>query len=204
MIAQLPNRVRKIRRLFLAAFPILDKRRKKKAILTSLRKEINKKEKTLRRIFKILDQFLAYAVKTGKTDQIENFLFTLNDEEFRRFSRVSIMGIARLFLQKQRPEAAARALNKYIQPARVDQLLYFLEPLGELAELGSLQEGLRQFLNKSYPPSSVGALECLRTAYKPVDPADHRNFQQFIIEPLSALPQDERNLMDIRFLPQQK
>jgi len=50
----------------------------------------------------------------------------------------------------------------------------------------------------------VIALEWLGREYKAADDGDHRNFERFIIQPLGTLTKDERNLMDIRFSPQQR
>ena len=101
-------------------------------------------------------------------------------------------------------EAAIGLLGKYIQPKRSDQRLYFVEPLLELDKLGLLQGDLHEFCGMFQSSPGDHALEYLAATYDAVDEADRRNFQHLIIEPLSALPRDKRNLMDIRFSPEQR
>jgi hypothetical protein len=153
---------------------------------------------------RILREFLVKAVKVGAVDQIETALSELNDREFDRISRSTLMGISRLFIQRERYDVAALVLSKYLKPEREDQLLYFLESLLELDKVGALRGGLHEFCQQFQPVSSASVLEHLKTAYKTVDDVDRHNFQHLVIEPLSALSQDERNLMDVRFLPQQR
>jgi hypothetical protein len=75
----------------------------------------------------------------------------------------------------------------------------------ELYGMGALDdEALKEFCAEFQPPSSLLALQWLRTGYKPADEADRENFQRFIVDPLFAVSKDDRNLMDIRFSPAQR
>ena len=170
----------------------------------NVRKTLKRREKSLERVFRIFNDFLVQEVQAGADEQLDKVMSALTAQEVRNVRRTTIMGITRLLVEKGRPEAAVRLLGKYIQPKRSDQHLYFMEPLLELNKLGLLQGDLHEFC--AMFPSSPGdrALEYLAATYDAVDEADRRNFQHLIIEPLSALPRDERNLMDIRFSPDQR
>jgi hypothetical protein len=163
----------------------------------SLRKTLKRREKTLEqqerslaRVFRIFNDFIVHEVQAGADEHIDKVMSALTAPEVRNVRRTTVMGITRLLIEKGRTEAAVRLLGKYIQPKRSDQRLYFMEPLLELNKLGLLQ--------------GDHALEYLAATYDAVDEADRRNFQHLIIEPLSALPPDGQNLMDIRFLPEQR
>ncbi len=153
---------------------------------------------------RILHEFLIRAVKEGAVDRIEATLSQLNERELGQITKATLKGVCRLLIENQRFEAAAHLLSNYIRPEKSDQVLYFLEPLLELDAVGVLRGGLQEFCEQLHPVSSVTTLEHLRTAYKPVDDADQRNFQRFVIDPLSALLRDAETLMDIRFSPQQR
>ena len=163
------------------------------------------KNEVIRRLFRIIDVFMVPAVHRKATDQIEMLLRELTDREVRHLDKVTVMGICRLLLETNQPGAAARLLERYIQEGRSDRLWYFLEPIMELHNLGAWKDGaFQQFCAKFQPPLSALALQWLRTGYKSADNADQQNFQRFIVEPLCALSKDDRNLMDIRFSPQQR
>lgn len=163
------------------------------------------KNTTIKRLLILIDHLLVLAVRSGAADQLETLVNKLTDQEVARVNKVRIMGLSRLFLAKGRTKAAESLLSRYILTTRSDQLLYFLEPLVELDRAGALGIGpLREFCAKFQPPSSMLALDWLRTEYKAADDTDHRNFERFIIEPLYALTKNERNLMDIRFSSQQR
>jgi hypothetical protein len=155
-------------------------------------------------VFRIFNDFIVKEVQAGSDEQLDKVVSALTEQEIHNVRRTSAMGITRLLIEKERPDAAVRLLRKYIQPARSDQLLYFLEPLLELNKLGLLQGELHQFCNTFHPSPGVRALDYLSATYDAVDEADRHNFQQFIVRPLSALPPNDRNLMDIRFSPEQR
>jgi|GEM_PF-2593437 len=164
-----------------------------------VRKTLKRRDKTINRVFRIYNDFIVKEVQAGSADQLENVMSALTEQEIRNVRRTSMMGIARLLIERGRPEAAVRLLRKYIQPKRSDQLLYFLEPLLELDRLGLLQGELHDFCNTFQSSPGARALDYLSATYDAVDEADRRNFQQLVVGPLSGLPRDDRNLMDIRF-----
>jgi hypothetical protein len=170
----------------------------------NVRKALKRREKSLERVFRIFNDFIVQEVQAGGDEQLDKVMSALTAQEVRNVRRTTIMGITRLLIEKGRSESAVRLLGKYIQPKRSDQHLYFMEPLLELNKLGLLQGELREFCGMF--PSSPGdrALQYLVATYDAVDETDRRNFQHLIVDPLSALPRGARNLMDIRFSPEQR
>jgi len=169
------------------------------------KKQLGVKNKTIKKLIRIIDRFMVPAVHKKATKQIEVLLTELNDQEVRKLNKVTVMGFSRLFLEKQMIKPASSLLSRYIHVSRIDQLLYFLEPLVELYRSGAFRgEPLGNFCASFQSPFSVNALDLLNREYKPVNEPDRRNFQSFIIEPLCALAENEKNLMDIRFSPSQR
>ena len=167
-------------------------------------REARKTQKSLARAFRIFNDLIVKEVHTGSHEQLDTIVSAFSAQEIRNARRTTIMGITRLLIEKGRPEAAIGLLGKYIQPKRSDHRLYFLEPLLELDKLGLVEGDLHDFCVRFKSSPGDHALEYLTETYDEVDEADRRNFQQLIIEPLSALTRDERNLMDIRFSPEQR
>jgi len=167
-------------------------------------KTLKRREKSLERVFRIFNYLIVKEVRTGSAKQLDRITSALTAEEIRNVRRTSVMGITRLFIEKEREEAAVRLLTKYIQPERGDQLLYFIEPLLELDKRKLLQGELQEFCSTFQTLPGARALNYLSATYDAADEIDQRNFQRLIIGPLSALPQDNRNLMDIRFSPEQR
>jgi glycosyltransferase GT-like protein len=174
-----------------------------KAVAKSSR-EARKTQKSLARTFRIFNDLIVKEVHTGSHEQLNKIVSALSAQEIRNVRRTTIMGITRLLIEKGRPEAAVGLLGKYIQPKRSDRRLYFLEPLLELDKLGLVEGDLHDFCVRFESSPGNRALEYLTETYDEVDEADRRNFQQLIIEPLTALTRDKRNLMDIRFSPEQR
>ena len=170
----------------------------------NVRKTLKRREKSLERVFRIFNDFLVQEVQAGGDEQLDKVMSALTAPEVRNVRRTTMMGITRLLIEKGRTEAAVRLLGKYIQPKRSDQRLYFVEPLLELNKLGLLQGDLHEFCGMFQSSPGDRALEYLAATYDAVDEADRRNFQHLIVAPLSALPRDKRNLMDIRFSPEQR
>jgi hypothetical protein len=151
-----------------------------------------------------LNLFLQRAVMAADKEAIDKVLSQTDDRDVRRISRMTLMGICRLLLTNSDHDGAVRLLTRYIRPDRVDQQLYFLEPLLELYDSGALTGELRDFCAQLQPVSSATVLERLSKAYQGVDDADRQNFQRYIVGPLSALTRNERNLMDVRFSAEQR
>ena len=168
------------------------------------RKTLKQQRASLTRVFRVFNDFLVKEVQAGSDEQLDQAMSVLTAHELRYVRRTTIMGITRLLIEKGRPEGAVRLLGKYIQARRSDQHLYYLEPLLELDKLGLVEGDLHEFCGKFQSSPGDRALEHLAATYDAVDEADRRNFQHLIVEPLSALPHDERNLMDIRFSPEQR
>ena len=166
----------------------------------NISKRFNDNQKKMRKILRIVDGLMIPAIHMKAVNRVESLMNLLDTEEIRARGKITIMGISRLLIENGRTQAAARILNKYIRPSRADQLWYFLEPLLELEKARALEEGpQREFCRSFHPPSSLLALEWIRTEYKAADGHDRGNFERFIIEPLRVLSMDDRNLMDIRF-----
>lgn len=168
------------------------------------RKALKRQEKSFTRVFRIFNDFIVKEVQAGSDEQLEKVMSALSAQEIRNVRRTSIMGISRLLIDKGRPEAAIRLLNKYIEPTRSDQLLYFLEPLLLLNEQGLVEGELQEFCSRFQPLPGGPALNYLAATYNAVDDADSRNFQRFIVEPLTKLTANDQHLMDIRFSSQQR
>ena len=165
---------------------------------------LRRKDRAIARVFRIFNDFIVKEVQSGSDEPLDKVMSALGEREIRNVRRTSMMGTARLLIEKERPGVAATLLGKYIQPRRDDQLLYFLEPLLHLNNLGLLQGKLQNFCAAFQSSHADQALDYLSRTHQPVDEVDRRNFQQFIIAPLSALPRGDRNLMDIRFSPAQR
>ena len=183
---------------------LLIKNAKKNRFLRSAAKSIKRRDKLIKRVFRIYNDFIVSEVKAGSVDQLDKVMSALTENEIRNVRRTSVMGIARLLMEKRRPEAAERLIRKYIQPTRTDQLLYFLEPLLELEGRGLLHGELHDFCDAFHSSPGARALDYLKATYEPVDEVDRRNFQQLVVGSLSALPRDDRNLMDIRFSTEER
>jgi GT-D fold-like domain len=194
--------------LLAAVIVLLIKNDKKNEIMRTAarrsRKTVKQQRKSLKKAFRIFNDLLVKEVQAGSDEQLDKAMSALTAHEIRNVRRTTIMGITRLLIEKGRPEAAIRLLGKYIQPKRSDQRLYFLEPLLELDKLGLVEGDLHGFCHRFRSLPGDHALEYLAETYDVVDEADRRNFQHLIIEPLSPPTRDERNLMDIRFSPEQR
>jgi len=146
------------------------------------------------------------AIHSGEADRIEPLLGQFTDREISFLSPTTILGLTRLLLENAYTRSSENLILRYVgRQGRRHRLLYFLEPLVELDRRGVLTEGpLLEFCAQFRPPSSLLALNWLSQEYKPADEADQRNFRRFIIAPLRALSQHAKNLMDIRFSPNQR
>ena len=164
-------------------------------------KEAKQSEATLKKLFRTVDRFTAPAVHGRAIGEVNELLSKLDDQELRRLGRMSVMGISRLLLDTGQHNTTAQTLIRYLEGNSPLDLLYFLEPLLELEREAALPDGpLLKFCTRfQHERVALIALECLRTSYNAADDADDRNFKRLIIEPLSRLHQDNRNLMDIRF-----
>src|SRR5262245_1403841 len=100
---------------------------------------LRRRDRAIARVFRIFNDFIVKEVQAGSTEPLDRVMSALGEREIRNVRRTSMMGTARLLIEKERPEVAASLLGKYIQPRRDDQLLYFLEPLLHLNDLGLLQ-----------------------------------------------------------------
>ena len=105
-------------------------------------------------MFRIFNDFIVKEVQAGSNEQLEKVMSALTEQEIRNVRRTSIMGITRLLIEKGRPEAAM-PLIKYIEPTRSDQLLYFLEPLLVLNDLGLVEGELQDFCDAFQPLPAV-------------------------------------------------
>jgi hypothetical protein len=168
------------------------------------RKTLKQQRKSLKKAFRVFNDLLVKEVQAGSDEQLDKAMSALTTHEIRSVRRTTIMGITRLLIEKNRPDAAISLLGKYIQPKRSDQRLYFLEPLLELDQRGLVEGDLHNFCGRFRSSPGDHALEYLAETYDAVDEADRRNFRHLIIEPLSALIRDQRNLMDIRFSAEQR
>ncbi len=169
-----------------------------------LRKTVKRQAKSLERVFRVFNDLIVREVHSGSHEQFDKIVTALKPEEIRNIRRTSVMGITRLFIEKGRPDAAVRLLTKYIQLERNDQLLYFIEPLLELNKLGLLRGELQEFCSTFQSAPGARALSYLSETYDAANEVDRRNFQRLIVGPLAALPQGDRNLMDIRFSHEQR
>jgi glycosyltransferase GT-like protein len=193
--------------LAFVAFLLVKNDRKNKIMRAAARrsrKTLKQQRASIARVFRVFNDFLVKEVQAGSDEQLDQAMSALTAHDVRNMRRTTLMGITRLLIEKDRPEAAIRLLSKYVRPKRSDQLLYYLEPLLELDKLGLVEGDFHEFCGMFQSSPGDRALEHLAATYDAVDEVDRRNFQHLIIERLSALPRDERNLMDIRFSTEQR
>jgi hypothetical protein len=153
---------------------------------------------------KILTLFFQKAVVAGAIDSIEEMVDRIDDQELLSVSRGTIMGICRLFISVERLAFVSKLLTRYLDPNRADQLLYYLELLFDLGERVNLPKEIRSFCADLKSVSTRALLQRVAKVYRGANDDDKRNFQHFVVEPLLALPQDERNLMNVRFSPAER
>ena len=82
---------------------LLIKNAKKNRFLRSAAKSIKRRDKLIKRVFRIYNDFIVSEVKAGSVDQLDKVMSALTENEIRNVRRTSVMGIARLLMEKRRP-----------------------------------------------------------------------------------------------------
>lgn len=152
---------------------------------------------------RVLNQLLTLAVRGEDTTLITRRLSEVTDSELGRLRKNTIFGIAQLFIETDRPQAAADVIERYVR--RHPELRpYYLEQLLKLDDKGVLSPTLTKFSAQFRPSQDAAMAAYLRENFDGVDAADRQNFERFILSPLANLRQRERNLMNVRFSSEQR
>ena len=170
------------------------------------RKKKKKKKKDLTPFYKVIDELLVAAIRSGDAGIVEPITEKLSSRAISCLNKRTIMGLYRLFRGGGRWNVVERIICTYLSwPKHASKALYFLEPLVELDRAGVLRDArLLEFVSVYRPPSSAKVLQTLADCYEPTGEADLNNFDRFVLAPLRALSDDPKNLMDIRFSSEQR
>lgn len=180
------------------------------AIVTRRGKPFRKKKKKKRRdstpFYKVIDELLVAAIRSGDAGTVEPIIEKLSSQTILCLNKRTIMGLYRLFCSAGRSNVVEHIIRIYLsRPEHAHRTLYFLEPLVEFDRMGVLRDTrLLEFVSVYRPPSSAKVLQTLSDSYRPTDEADLNNFDRFVLTPLRALSDDPKNLMDIRFSSEQR
>jgi hypothetical protein len=131
-----------------------------------------------------------YVQQLCQVRRVEEAARIVASHDIKSFSRQTEIGLIKALLDSDRRIAAGEFLRRFLFGTDALKQLYFHEVVGRTGDQSLTQIPLSATWRE--------LLDIFATNYSPVDSEDARDVSRYLIEPLRRIPNDDRDLMDIR------